>query len=222
MNSSGADPLAVLQQGAAELGLTLAPVALAGFGVYLRELKLWNTRVNLTALKSDREIIVKHFLDSLAVLPFLGAVASLADLGTGAGFPGLALKLARPQLNLTLVESRAKRVAFLEYLAALLRLAGVEVVHAHLTPALARQWGPRFGAVVSRAAFPLSRFLELAAPLLAPGGVALALKGPQLGAEEWDAARTGAHRLHRAPLEQHAYKLPLTGEPRLAVLARRG
>ena len=168
------------------------PAAQEQFLLYLRELKLWNARINLTALKTDRDVVLKHFLDSLAVLPFLGRAGSLADLGSGAGFPGVALKLVRPEMRLTLVEAREKRAAFLEYLVAVLKLTEVEVVQAHLTPAQARQWGPRFEAVVSRATFPLSRFLELAAPLLAPGGVALALKGPQLPGEELEAAQRRA------------------------------
>jgi len=131
------DPLNLLIQGAAALGLALPPLALNQFQVYLRELKLWNTRVNLTALKTDRDIIVRHFLDSLAVAPFLRPAASLADLGSGAGFPGLVLKILRPELALTLMEARKKKVAFLEYLVSYFKLTGVEVSQVHLTPALA-------------------------------------------------------------------------------------
>ncbi|MGA9755997.1 MAG: RsmG family class I SAM-dependent methyltransferase, partial [Desulfobaccales bacterium] len=83
------DPLALLTEGAAALGLELAPATLEQFQVYLTELKLWNAKINLTGLKTDRDIVIKHFLDSLAVLPFLAAAASLMDLGSGAGFPGL-------------------------------------------------------------------------------------------------------------------------------------
>ena len=102
------DPMDLLQAGAAALGLELSAAVLAQFGFYLTQLKLWNARVNLTGLKTDRDLVVKHFLDSLAVLPFLGEPHSLADLGAGPGFPGLALKLVRPELKLTLVEARAK------------------------------------------------------------------------------------------------------------------
>ena len=102
------EPLEWLQEGAADLGLELAPPILEQFRLYLLELKLWNARVNLTGLKTDREIVVKHFLDSLAVGRFLGPAAALADLGSGAGFPGLVLKLTRPEMALTLVEAREK------------------------------------------------------------------------------------------------------------------
>ncbi len=214
-------PMDLFQEGTAVLGLELPPQTLEQFRIYLEELQLWNARINLTALKADRDIISKHFLDSLAVLPYLEDAASLADLGAGPGFPGLALKLVRPALALTLVEARAKKAAFLQYLVSRLQLQGVEVAQVHLTPALARQWGPRFAAVTSRAAFHLTRFLELAAPLLLPGGRVLALKGPNLPPPELDAARKRCGLLGLGPLELHRYLLPLTGEERLLAAARR-
>jgi 16S rRNA (guanine527-N7)-methyltransferase len=213
--------LNLLEEGARSLGLELPAVAPQQFLLYLTELQRWNARVNLTALRTDREIVSKHFLDSLAILPCLGEPASLADLGAGAGFPGLALKLALPDLALTLVEPREKKAAFLEYLAARLKLARVEVIRVHLTPALARQWGPRFQAVVSRAAFQLTRFLELAAPLLLPGGLALALKGPHLIGGELEAATTVCQLVGLTPLKLQEYRLPVDREPRLAVTAYR-
>jgi 16S rRNA (guanine527-N7)-methyltransferase len=215
------EPLALLREGLAALDLDLAPTILESLQLYLEELKLWNARINLTGLKTDRDIVIKHFLDSLAVLPFLEAAASLVDLGSGAGFPGLVLKLARPPMALSLVEARQKKAAFLEYLVSRLRLTGVTVVQTHLTPAGARQWQPKVEAVVSRATFSLLRFLELAAPLLAPGGLVLALKGVHPARGELEAAGTAASRLDLGPLEQHKYNLPLSGEPRLLVRARK-
>jgi 16S rRNA (guanine527-N7)-methyltransferase len=215
------DPMDLLQAGAAALGLELSPATLAQFSFYLTQLKLWNARVNLTGLKTDRDIIVKHFLDSLAVLTFLGEPHSLADLGAGPGFPGLALKLVRPELKLTLVEAREKKAAFLEYIASCLKLPEVTVARTHLTMTEARQWGPRFEAVVSRAAFKLRQFFELAAPILLPGGLALALKGPRLADGELAAAASAGQLLGLTSAELKSYRLPLSGEPRLAVLAYR-
>jgi len=214
-------PLALLAEGAAALGLELAPATLGHLQVYLEELKLWNAKINLTGLKTDRDIVIKHFLDSLAVLPFLDADSSLVDLGSGAGFPGLVLKLACPHLTLTLVEARQKKAAFLEYLASRFGLTGVQVVQTHLTRPLAQKWEPKVAAVVSRAAFILPRLLELAAPMLAPGGVVLALKGVHLPLGELEASGSAAPLLGLGPLEQHKYSLPISGEPRLLVMARK-
>ena len=215
------DPLALLTEGAAALGLELAPATLGHLQIYLEELKLWNAKTNLTGLKTDRDIVIKHFLDSLMVLPFLDGADSLVDLGSGAGFPGLVLKLARPHLALTLVEAREKKAAFLEYLVSRFRLTGVEVVQTHLTPFLAKKREPKVAAVVSRAAFFLLRLLELAAPLLAPGGVVLALKGVHLPFGELEAAGSAARYWAWVRLEQHKYHLPISGEPRLLVMARK-
>ena len=202
------DPLALLTEGAAALGLELAPATLGHLQIYLEELKLWNAKTNLTGLKTDRDIVIKHFLDSLAVLPFLDGAASLVDLGSGAGFPGLVLKLARPHLALTLVEARQRKAAFLEYLVSRFRLTGVEVVQTHLTPHLAEKWEPKVAAVVSRAVFILPRLLELAAPLLAPGGVVLALKGVHLALGELETAGSAGQLLGLGPLEKHKYSSP--------------
>jgi 16S rRNA (guanine527-N7)-methyltransferase len=215
------DPLDLLQEGAAALDLPLTAAVLDRFRFYLTELKLWNARVNLTGLRTDRDIIVKGFLDSLAVLPFLEPLASLADLGSGAGFPGLVLKLARPETAVTLVEARAKKAAFLEYLIASLGLTDMEVQSVQLTPPLSRQWGPRFAGVVSRAAFPLPRLMALAAPILLPGGAMLALKGPSLDSRDLEAAQRRGRPLGLCSLEWHSYHLPITGEPRLLVRAWR-
>jgi|UniRef100_A0A7C5ELI8 16S rRNA (guanine527-N7)-methyltransferase len=215
------NPMELLIKGAAILETPLAPETLAQVQVYLQELKTWNARVNLTGLKTDREIVIKHFLDSLAVLPYLAGATSLVDLGSGAGFPGLVLKLARPDLALTLVESRGKKAAFLQYLVALLKLPGVEVKEMRLTPKLARKWGPSFTAVISRATFKLPELLALAAPLLFPGGRVLALKGPRLAAEELEAGRQILSGLEFGTLELKEYQLPLTSEKRLLVMAQK-
>lgn len=215
------EPRSLLKEGAAALGLKLPSATLEHLQIYLEELQVWNTRTNLTGLKNPRDIVIKHFLDSLAVLPFMGAAASLVDLGSGAGFPGLVLKLARPELSLTMVEARQKKAAFLEYLVSRLKLTGVEVVQTHLTPALARKWEPKVAAVVSRAAFLLPRLLELAEPLLAPGGLLLALKSVHLPGLELETAGSACPLLGMEPLKHHIYHLPISGEPRLLVMCRK-
>jgi len=215
------ESLELLARGALELGLDLGPPLLERFGIYLAELRRWNARVNLTGLKTEREMVIRHFLDGLAVLPFLGEAREVADIGSGAGFPGLVFKLVRPEISLTLVESRGKKAAFLEYLITLLHLEGVEVAPVYITPRLARDWGPRFEVVVSRAALKLKDFLAVAAPILKPGGRALALTGPHLPEGEWQRAAAAAPALGFDPLERLPYRLPVAGEVRLAVRARK-
>lgn len=213
--------MVLLEEGAATLGLNLSASDLEQFDLYFRELKLWNNRINLTGLKTDRDILTKLFLDSLALLPFLGEAASLADLGSGAGFPGLVLKLARPKLALTLVESRGKKAAFLDYLVSLLKLSGVVVAPVHLTPRLAQEWALRFEAVVSRGAFSLRHFMKLSSPLLRPGGVLLSPRGPHLSEAERTTAIKEAPLLGLDILKVETYRVPFLTELRLLVVARK-
>lgn len=219
MEPAPVNPLSLLEAGAQALGFNLTRTQLKQYHRYLGELKRWNARINLTGLRSDRDIIVKLFLDSLALLSFLGEAKSLIDLGSGAGFPGLVLKIARPEITLTLVESRSKKAAFLEYVASALKLPGVQVAAVHLTPRLAAEWVPRADAVVSRAALSLSQLIELAAPLLAPGGVLLAPKGPHLGDAELQAACQAAASQGLSPPALREYQVPFLNEPRLLVMA---
>jgi 16S rRNA (guanine527-N7)-methyltransferase len=213
-----ADPKELLLAGIAALGLSLSPTTVRQFHTYSDELLKWNTRINLTGLKSAQDIVVKHFLDSLAVWPWVQDLASLADIGSGAGFPGLPLKLALPHLSLTLVEPTGKKTAFLHYLIAHLDLANVEVRQVHLTPALAHQWGPHFQGVITRATFPLSRFLEISAPLVHPGGRLLALRGPHLEEAQWQAAVARAPQCGCRTPENIEYLLPVAAERRLVII----
>lgn len=121
----------VLQVGTKELGIPLQDAQVQAFGFYLRELTAWNRRINLTAIRADREILVKHFLDSLAyskVLLPVQAGSLLLDIGSGAGFPGLPLKIFLPDLLVTLLEPSIKKTAFLRHLVGSLGLDQAEVV----------------------------------------------------------------------------------------------
>ena len=107
-----------LQQTLLQHGFPLEPVQLDQFVTYWRELKRWNSRMNLTSIRTDREIIIKHFLDSLSVLQYFDIKPgdSVIDIGTGAGFPGLPIKIYIPDIKLVLVEPSSKKVSFLRFL----------------------------------------------------------------------------------------------------------
>ena len=173
-----------LLKGAEELGIELKGKELEAFSLYLQELNRWNRKVNLTALRGKEEIAVKHFLDSLTVVPFLGSEDRLLDIGTGAGFPGMVLKIHRPSLEVLLLDASQKRAFFLRHLVRTLGLQEVEVLHARVEdPEVIERYRGRFDLVVSRAFTSLVGFLEAAEPYLAPGGRALAMKGPKVEGE---------------------------------------
>jgi 16S rRNA (guanine527-N7)-methyltransferase len=170
----------IILQGCKALGITLRHEESVRLVYYYTELVKWNRRMNLVSQASEQEIIESHFLDSLTLLPQLDCAGrpELLDVGTGAGFPGLVLKAACPELVLTLVEPRAKRVTFLRHMARSLQLENVTIIEKRLEPALVGQL-PSFPVITSRAVANISDFLELAAPFSPLGGTVLCMKGPK-------------------------------------------
>jgi len=160
-----------LDAGLAALGLpaTLAPPLLA----YLALLDRWNRTYNLTAIRHPREMVSRHLLDSLAMHPYVQA-GTLADLGTGAGLPGIPLAIAQPALQVTLVESNGKKARFMREALRTLGLDNARVAEARIE-ALDRPGA--FDAITARALATLPLILELGGDLLAPGGTLLAMKG---------------------------------------------
>jgi 16S rRNA (guanine527-N7)-methyltransferase len=159
--------------GAAELGIPLSAAQADQLLRLLDELDDWNQRMNLTAIRERGQQITKHLLDSLAIQSYLRGTR-IADIGTGAGFPGLPLAVALPQLELTLVDSTAKKLKFVEHAAQTLGLRNVQTVHTR-----AENYRPkeRFDCVVSRAVGPLETFVTWSGHLCVGGGRLLAMKG---------------------------------------------
>lgn len=187
-----AQPMTQLAQGAAQLGLALTPAQLAQFAAYYRELAAWNQTTNLTAIAGCHDTQTRHFLDSLTVCLAarreLSGPARIVDIGAGAGFPGIPLKLAFPQIELHLIESVAKKTAFLHHLTATLNLPGV-TAHTGRAETLARQPDLRdsFDLALARGLARLPLLLEYALPFCRPGGKAIALKQGDLAPELTDA-----------------------------------
>ncbi|MBI4498377.1 MAG: 16S rRNA (guanine(527)-N(7))-methyltransferase RsmG [Chloroflexi bacterium] len=186
----------LLLQACAQLGLSLPPEALARFAQYTAVLLEWNQQVNLTAITRPEDILLKHYVDSLTgLLPFppppaAGADLTVVDVGAGAGFPGVPMKLARPSIRLTLVDSVGKKTAFLRHLVDVLGLEGVAVVTGRAEElAHQPQYREGFDVAVSRAVAPLPTLLELLLPLVRVGGCAIAWKRSAIAEELWAAER---------------------------------
>lgn len=184
----GLEMMELLEEGARRWGLDLTSDMLAAFQTYYEELIAWNERVNLTAITDYQEVQIKHFLDSLSCLLVLAGSPidrwRHLDIGAGAGFPGLPLKIAQPRMELTLLEAKKKRVRFLEHLVERLELPGVEIIRGRAEE-LGRQPGHREGydLVLARAVATLPVLLEYALPLCRIGGIFLAQKGPDIEEE---------------------------------------
>ena len=179
-----------LIEGAGKLGIEFTTRQVKQFELYYRELIEWNRKINLTAITDYSSVQVKHFLDSLTItlaLPEEGAErpdCSIVDIGTGAGFPGLPLKILFPQPRLVLIESTTKKIAFLHRIIRKLELENVEVLNsraeeiAHLP--LYRE---QFALVLSRAVASLPTLVELTLPFCQVGGRFVAQKKGELGRE---------------------------------------
>ena len=208
------------------LGLDLTSGHLEQFRTYASRLMEWNQRVNLTAITDLRSIFFRHFLDSLTANlalppPGSGGAVSCIDVGTGAGFPGLPLKLLRRDVEMTLLDSVGKKTAFLRDLTPALRLEGVEILTGRAED-LARSsaYRERFQFALSRAVAPLPALIEYLLPFCCAGGMAVAMKKGEVTGE-----LTAARRACRALGGAEPSVIPVTGpgleDGRLLVCVRK-
>jgi 16S rRNA (guanine527-N7)-methyltransferase len=199
-----------LESGLGAMGLdaALAPELQA----YLALLDRWNRAYNLTAIRDPREMVAKHVLDSLAMQPFVCGLHTLADLGAGAGFPGIPLALACRGLRVTLVESNGKKARFLREAVRTLHLDNVRVAESRIE---ALDEPGAYDAITARALATLPLILQLGGHLLKPGGHLLAMKGAR--PDDEIAALPAGWRLQGV----HALTVPgLAAERHLVVVAR--
>ena len=198
-----------LAQSAYKLGIELSAGQLDQFSAYQQELLRWNAKTNLISEKSAQEIVSRHFLDSLTAFNFIAKPdARIVDIGCGAGFPGIPLKIASPDLKLYLVETNRKKVSFLKNVIRALHLPDAFVLHDRVENLLVDQWKDFFDVLISRAAFKLPDMLPWGAFFLATGGQLVALKGRDLDREFSQgaaaAARHGFSKLFQYDVNQEA------------------
>ena len=165
--------MTILLDGARDLALDLDEAQTAKLVAHLDLMDDWNSRMNLTAIRDRPSQLTKHLLDSLTVLPYLHG-ERIADVGSGAGFPGIPLAIVQPNRHFALIESTGKKCRFLEHVRDALGLANVEVVQSR-----AEAYRPevRFDTVIARAVGPLAGLVKVAGPLVVGGGRLLAMKG---------------------------------------------
>lgn len=215
--------LEILSRGAGELGIVLNSSQLAQFVAYTGLLLEWNRKLNLTRIIEPKEIAVKHYLDSL-VLPAVTEVPDgswLIDVGTGAGFPAIPLKIIIPGLRITLLDSVQKKLTFLEAVVKELGLEGVEVVHGRAEDlAHEKRFREKYDFAVSRAVGRLDTLAELCLPFTCVGGLFAAYKGPRSSAEV-DEAAEAFRLLGGEPEAVHRLTLPFSDQERSLVLVRK-
>jgi len=183
---------------AQKLGVDLSDAAAEKMSAYKDFVLEYSKKVNLTAIVSDKEFIVKHFLDSASVLPLLtiNDNTRIIDVGTGAGFPGIVLKLANDQIDLMLLDSLNKRIKFLVEAIDMLGLSGVECVHARAEEILRHrgEFKASFDYAIARAVTKLPKLTEYCLPFVKEGGEFIAMKGRNYH-EELTGAKNTIRRL---------------------------
>ncbi len=147
------------------------------FELYMNELVRWNKVVNLTAIKNEKDIVIKHFIDSLTPMKFIGGGDFILDIGSGAGFPGLPIKIVKSTVRVVMIDSRLKKVNFINNIIGILNIKGAVALHQR---AEAKDFqdimGNSFDVVISRASLPLPELAELSMPYMKDNGKLIAMK----------------------------------------------
>lgn len=202
-------------------GLTLDPDTLDQLAFYAQEMLDWNeNRANLTAITNPDEVETKHFLDSMSVLAYIDIPENcrVADIGTGAGFPGLVLKILRPDIHLTLIESSGKKTAFLEYMVEQLALDDVRILNMRVEMVgVEMDFRETYDLVIARAVAHLPVLVEYMLPLCVIDGRCIAMKGGSALAEV-QTAEAAIETLGGQFINMHSVMLPDVDEPHLLVV----
>lgn len=212
-----------LQQAAIDYGIELNDEQLQAFTCYYQLLLEWNEKMNLTAITDPQEVAVKHMIDSLSCYDaaFFPEKCRVVDVGTGAGFPGIPLKIYRPDLQLTLVDSLNKRLTFLQCVTDQLGLTDVSIVHARAEEgARKKELRDKFDVALSRAVARLNVLSELCLPFVTRGGVFIALKGAQYE-EEVNEAKQAIDVLGGKLIKIQPVKLPGLVDKRAVLYIRK-
>ena len=209
----------ILSEAANAMGIAVGERGISLFAAYYDELLAWNNKINLISAKSEKDIIIKHFIDSLTLLPYIKSeTCQVLDIGSGAGFPGIPLKIAVNSLKVFLLESSRKKTSFLKHVIRSLGLAETVVIH-NRAESLMKDETCRdfFQVVTSRATLKLPEFLRMGAFFLAPKGSLIAMKGKISDQELTDAAEM-SHRLGLEYIGSHDLKLPVTHDFRRIII----
>ncbi|APJ13145.1 16S rRNA (guanine(527)-N(7))-methyltransferase RsmG [Bacillus safensis] len=194
-----------------EKGITLSPVQLEQFETYFRMLVEWNEKMNLTSITEKEEVYLKHFYDSISAAFFIDfhKVTTICDIGAGAGFPSIPLKICFPHLHVTIVDSLQKRITFLNELAKGLNLQDTTFYHDRAeTFGQCKEKRESYDLVTARAVARLSVLSELCLPLVKKEGLFVALKASAAD-EEMQAGKKAVTVLGGEVVEKHSFVLPL-------------
>ena len=191
------------------------------FEDYMKLLLEWNEKINLTAITEEDEIILKHFVDSLTISKYIKEGNSIVDVGTGAGFPGIPLKIARKDLKVTLVDSLNKRILFLNEVIEKLGLGDIETLHFRAEEfGQNKKYRESFDIATSRAVANLSTLVEYLLPLVKVGGICVCMKGSEIK-EELENSKKAIEILGGEVEQVEEFYLPGTDIKRSIVIVKK-
>jgi 16S rRNA (guanine527-N7)-methyltransferase len=206
----------LLQCGTEALGIALSQRQVENFLSYIELIQFWNSKFNLTAIRSTPLIVRHHFIDSLAIARFTDPDKRLMDIGSGAGFPGIPLKIVSPDKEITLVDSQRKKINFMREVIRDLNLKGVEVIEAR-----AEELNPSknglFGETLARAFGSLDQFLQISTGLLTAGGQGLFMSGPK-GPTAYNNIKDKRTEEGFSKSRIESYRLPIGNEQRTLLI----
>ncbi len=205
----------ILTGASQEIGINLGNREISLFQEYYEELIFWNKKISLVSRKSTLDIPIKHFIDSLTVLPFIDdRKTNLLDIGSGAGFPGIPIKIVMHSLEVFLLDSSRKKTSFLKNVVQKLELGRTFVINDRVEKLIAEEnHTGAFDIIISRASFKLPQFIKTGSPLLSEKGVLIAMKGKQINDEIKEAEKI-AQKIKLVFTGHHEIKLPVTGDAR--------
>lgn len=207
----------------AEKGITLTPGQLEQFEIYYQTLVEWNEKMNLTAITDKEEVYLKHFYDSISAAFYFdfSAPIQLCDVGAGAGFPSIPLKIVFPSIDLTIVDSLNKRITFLNHLASQLKLDHVHFIHDRAeTFGVNPDYREKYDVVTARAVARMSVLSELCLPLVKQGGTFIAMKAAH-AREELDGGKKAIALLGGMVENTFTFKLPVEESERNIIVIKK-
>lgn len=207
-----------LSDGVKDFNIELSETQLDLFFLYLENLKKWNYRINLTAIKNDRDIVLNHFIDSTSIAPFIDNGKKLLDIGSGGGFPGIPLKIIRDELDVTLLDSVNKKVSFLNDTIRKLELQKIKAMWGRAEDLNNDIERNSFDYVLTRAVGRISEIAKLSHPYLAEGGIIVLMRGKK-GLSEWNEVKQELRDKFEL-VEIKEFNLPQTDQLRTIIVLK--
>jgi len=207
--------------GAAELGAPVTPSQIEALACHAAELVRWNQKINLTRISDPADMAIKHYVDSLACIPYIPVGADILDIGTGGGFPGIPLAVVAQPRSVLMIDSVGKKISFLQHAIRLMGLPNAQARHARAQELQAQTtYREYYDRIVCRALADIAQIIELAFPLLKPGGMVVALKGrtDRVAQESRRLDSSGQKKQGPVNMQIATYRLPVLNEERNLIL----